>query len=234
MDRYWIEHGGVDPAIAEHAADGVSSLRPDDELVVNVNATGGDERRRHIGRAQGVAVRCRDRAPSLVFTIEMTELHAEDRRLQLVEAAVPSTRFAHIALLPAVLAQEPDAFRDRRIAGHDHTAVADRAEVLRRIEAERRSRSKRTGAPAGDRRSVRLRAILDHHEAVSRSEARNILHRRRVAIEMHRNDRADRLACMPREPLLRVDTIHRERSRLAVRENRHGAAALARATSRGL
>ena len=53
-----------------------------------------------------------------------------------------------------------------RVSGDDRTTVAQRAEVLARIEAEGRRRADATGPPSAQSGTVRLRGILDHGQSV--------------------------------------------------------------------
>ena len=92
----------------------------------------------------------------------------EDRRLHLVEAAV----HAHLAVMvPIGLAAVADALHlrgQRGVAGRDGAAVAEGAEVLRRVEAVGRRDAERPDRPAFARRQVRLAAVLDDREAARR------------------------------------------------------------------
>src|SRR4051812_27724167 len=61
---------------------------------------------------------------------------AEDGCLQVVEAAVHACVEMHVSVDLAAVTQPPDMAGDRRIVGDDCAAVAECAEILRRIEAE--------------------------------------------------------------------------------------------------
>ena len=51
---------------------------------------------------------------------------------------------------------------ERRVAGRDRAAVAERREVLRGVEAERRRGAERAGAPVGPARPGGLSGVLEH------------------------------------------------------------------------
>src|SRR5579871_6816335 len=87
-----------------------------------------------------IVVTARDRSPRLRPAGQVPELDAQDRRLDLVEAAV-----------------EPDLC----VVGHDHPAVAAGTQILRREKTERAQGSERPYHSAVDRRAYRLRAVLD-------------------------------------------------------------------------
>ena len=103
---------------------------------------------------------------------------AQDRRLQLVEPAVDAGLDVVVAVgLPAV-AQPPDALGERRVVGDDGAAVAERAEVLRRIEAEgaadaaradRDAAARSRGAPGSSPRRRRARGA-----AATRADASHV------------------------------------------------------------
>ena len=63
--------------------------------------------------------------------IEMRELHAQDRGLQRVEAAVPADRLVLVAFALAVDAQYFQARSDVAVVGRYRAAVAECAEIFR-------------------------------------------------------------------------------------------------------
>src|SRR5437763_14653796 len=85
-----------------------------------------------------------DPPPARIVSIETSQFDAKTSCLQLVEAAVPATRFAHVPLAPAVLPVRADPLRDTLIVRHYRSAVTQRPEVLGRIETERRRTAERT------------------------------------------------------------------------------------------
>ena len=68
----------------------------------------------------------------------MWQLHAQDARLELVEARVVAHELEGPLVVRAVEAQRAHLLGERGVAGGDRAAVAERAEVLRREERERR------------------------------------------------------------------------------------------------
>src|SRR5437773_10185123 len=72
-----------------------------------------------------------------IFPLEMRQAHAKQRCLELVEAAVASAVHRDaIFLLPPILAQRAYARSERRVVRRDCARIAQRAQVLRRVEAE--------------------------------------------------------------------------------------------------
>ena len=65
----------------------------------------------------------------------------------------------------AVLAQGANGCRDRLVVRDERACVAGGAEVLGRVEAERRKRSRRTGAQAVAYRAMCLAGVLDEEQA---------------------------------------------------------------------
>ena len=70
-------------------------------------------------------------------------------------------------------ARRADPSLEPGIVGDDGPAVAERAEVLARVEAEGRRDAERSGRAARVRRAVGLRGILDDHEAPVRRATRH-------------------------------------------------------------
>src|SRR5258708_39144585 len=90
--------------------------------------------------------------------------------------------------VPAILAQAPDALGERRAGCDDHAAISDRAQIFRRIEAER------AGIPDGTERAIAksstrgLRAILDQLQAATAGDALKHRHIRGLTVKMNRDD----------------------------------------------
>ena len=78
--------------------------------------------------------------------VEMRQLHAQDRRLELVQARVVADLLVVDLVARAVEAQDARLFGDPLVGGDDHAAVAEAAEVLGREERERRGGSERARA----------------------------------------------------------------------------------------
>ena len=79
-------------------------------------------------------------------------------------------------------AQHADALGDLRVAARDEPAVAEREQVLGRVEAERRG----DAVPGDVGRAERLRRVLDQRQA----ERGELVERRRAAEQVHGHDRA--------------------------------------------
>ena len=71
----------------------------------------------------------------------------------------------------------------------DHAAIAEAAEVLGRKKTERAQVAHRANLPATEGRAHRLRGVLDHGQAVRLGQALRAVHVRRLAEQMHRDDR---------------------------------------------
>ena len=80
----------------------------------------------------------------------------------------------------------------RRIARRDRTAVAQRAEVLRRVEAEARGGSERARTRAVPRRAMRLRTVLDDRHVRLAGRRENRRHVGQSAVQMRDDDGAQR------------------------------------------
>ena len=76
-----------------------------------------------------------------------------------------------VALGLAAVAQPPEATGQRGIARDNGPAVAERAEVLGRIEAEGAGDAECADRAAGGGCQVRLRAVLDDGQPVPRATA---------------------------------------------------------------
>ena len=84
--------------------------------------------------------------------VEVRQPRAQHCSLQFVEPGVPATRDRDPVLgLPAVLAERTRSRGNLVGVGRDRSAVAERGEVLRRIEAERRHVSEGSRQPAARR-----------------------------------------------------------------------------------
>ncbi len=119
---------------------------------------------------------------------ELRQPGPEDRRLQLVEAAVHAALVVVVAArLPAV-AEPAQAIGERAIVGGDRAAVAQRAQVLGRVEAERRGGRAAADRPTIGRGQVRLTGVLDDRESMTVRHPADRRHVGRLAVEMDRDD----------------------------------------------
>src|SRR5262245_18269691 len=78
----------------------------------------------------------RDAAARLGLRVELAQVHAQQRRLQLVQARVVAERLATLAIGEAMAARLPELVRQRRVVGGNDAAVAVGIQVLQRVEAE--------------------------------------------------------------------------------------------------
>ena len=164
-------------------------------------APGTDGRRaRHRARAarRSTLERCRARARYRRASARRArgpvrqerQPRAKDRGLHLVEPRVHAELAVVIAIGLAAVAQAlARARRSRVVVGRQRAAVAERAEILRRVEAVRRGGAEAADRPAPARGEVRLAAVLDDGEAVPRGDRGDRRHVGRLAVEVHGHDR---------------------------------------------
>src|SRR5262249_58990266 len=76
-----------------------------------------------------------------------------------------------IAVGLSTVTQPPQPIGERAIASEDRAAVAERAEILGWIEAERAGDADCSHRPSGRRGEVRLTTVLDDRELVRRGDA---------------------------------------------------------------
>ena len=105
------------------------------------------------------------RAPAPVGPlVEVGQLHAQDRRLQLVQARVVADPLVADLVVGAVEAERAGRLCDLRVRGGDDAAVAERPEVLGGEEGEGGRGSERAGAPVGAAGAGRLGGVLEHRD----------------------------------------------------------------------
>src|SRR5437899_1151522 len=93
-------------------------------------------RRRDDDLAEPPAIVRGDVRPPAISRVERAQLHAQQSRLQLVEAAVRAEEGVLVLLHLPVSAEEPDMLGERAVVGGDHPRVAVRGEVLHDPQAE--------------------------------------------------------------------------------------------------
>jgi hypothetical protein len=135
------------------------------------------------------AIRGGSGAPGCGPSGEQREARGEDGRLHLIEPAV----HAHLAVMVTVrLPAVSDALQaggERRVAGRNRAAVAERAQVLRRVETVGGRRADRSDRTTLARGQVRLAAVLDDREATGVGDGHDRAHVRGLAVEVHGKDR---------------------------------------------
>src|SRR5690606_20229324 len=92
-------------------------------------------------------------------------------------------------LIPPILAKPPDVIGNAGVLRHDHAAVADRSEVLCRIETEAANVADAADAISPVTAPRSLSAIFDQAKAMAPGDGSNRVHVRRLPIEMDGDDR---------------------------------------------
>lgn len=90
----------------------------------------------------------------------------------------------------AVIAQQHHPRGETRVIGRDRARIAKRAKVLAGIETPADDIAMRADAPALVSRTMGLRGILDHAQAVTAGDVEDRVQIGRLAIEMHGQQRA--------------------------------------------
>ena len=126
---------------------------------------------------------------------------------------------AQITRAPAVHAPEPGALGNPRITGQDGTGVAERAEILGWIEAERGRVSERADRSTVVLRAVGLGAVFQDLQAVASRSLPDAVHVGRVAVEVHDQDRL----CVWRDAAVDLARVKRVRRGVDVAEHRPSA-----------
>ena len=142
----------------------------------------------------------------------MRQEDAERGGVDLVEARVVADELEPDLRLGAVEAQQPQSLAELLVVDRNQAAVAEREEVLRRVEAERR----RDALLRDARRAEGLRRVLDQRQV----ECLELVERRRPPEQVHGHDRA-RTRRDPRADVLGVEV---ERLRIDVGEDGRRAA----------
>jgi hypothetical protein len=122
-----------------------------------------------------------------------------------------------VALGGAVVTQRAHDRRHLGVVGHERAAVAQGAEVLRRVEAEAGGVAERPGARAVEARPVSLGGVLEQRYVPGRRA--DLGHRRRPAVEVDRHDSGRVRGERGLDPL----RVHAAGGRVDVHEHRPGA-----------
>src|SRR4029077_3357321 len=107
---------------------------------------------------------------------------AQYGRLHVVQAGVDAWHLVMIAVDLSAVAQPLHPVGQRAVVGDHRSAVAERAEVLRRVEAESAGDADGADRRTTARRQMRLAAVLDDGEAVTRGDALDSRHVGRLAV----------------------------------------------------
>src|SRR6478752_4044608 len=97
----------------------------------------------------------------------MWQLHAEHRRLHGVEPRAEAERLVMVAIDLPLVPIATEARRQVAVAGDDHAGIAERAQVLRRIEREAAGTTERARRAPTPARADRLRRVLEQPAAVA-------------------------------------------------------------------
>ena len=156
----------LDAALGQVRGEQVRVGRPNDEEVPDGLAARRNRRKAEIADTlQRFEVPSRDCPPLVVPALEQRQLAEQDDRLNRVEARREPLRLV-LVLLAAARARAARAPRSASssLVGDDRSGVAHRAEVLRRVEAERRGEPARPGAKPVPDGARRLAGVLDQRE----------------------------------------------------------------------
>jgi hypothetical protein len=179
----------LDAARLEVRLHGFASAAAHREQMVDVPAI---ELWRHVDRrysSQGLPVSLRQSSAPIRPARQQGQTRSQDRRLHLVQARVHTELDVVIAIgLPAV-SDTPCADGHGAVGERQRAAVAERAQVLRRVEAVAGGRAEAADGPITAGCQVRLAAVLDDGQAVARRHVREGGHVRRLPVQMHRHDR---------------------------------------------
>src|SRR5690242_15680539 len=113
------------------------------------------ERGRDPSRGEQLSVQRRAATPRVVPLVEVAELHTEDGRLQRVQTAVEALDLVHVLLALPVVTGQSEPVEEILVARHHRAGIAERTEVLARIEAERCRVTERARAEPLVARAVR-------------------------------------------------------------------------------
>ncbi len=169
--RHRVVHQRLDPSgdqMPLQFAAAIASRRPaapDDEQVVHMPGIHFIGKRHRRGCERRAVLGCQRPAPRGPLR-EERKAGTHDRGLHFVEPRIDARLLMPIPIGLAAVSQPLDARRERLIVGHDGAAVAERAEILRRIEAERSRDADCADRTPGSGREMRLTAILDDGKRV--------------------------------------------------------------------
>src|SRR6266446_5712435 len=147
MHRRRVMDAGADRRGAQMLAQLVALAAAHDVLVEDMAGPGATWRQDERQLGQAIIVTCRDRLAAPVVGIEARQLDRKDRRLDRIETGVDADAGADITLAPAIFTDLTRRRGERRIAGRDDAGIAQRAKILRRVEAEAAEIADRAGRP---------------------------------------------------------------------------------------
>ena len=119
---------------------------------------------------------------------QQLEPRAQHGRLHLVEARIDPDFVVSVAIGLAAVSDPLGSLRETGIVRRQRAAVAERRQVLGRIEAVSGRRAERTHRAPLTGREVRLAAVLDDGEAVARGHAHDGRHVRGLSVKVYGHD----------------------------------------------
>ena len=125
-----------------------------------------------------------------VVTIQRLQLLAQEGRLQLVHAGIEACQLVDILPFRPVVAQHAHATGQRIVVGRHRPGVAQRTQVLARVEAEAGRMSQAAAALPMMGGAVCLCCVFQHRQAVPFGNGQDRLHVHGTAIQMHHCDGA--------------------------------------------
>src|SRR5262244_714508 len=150
----------------------------------------------------------------------MPELDSQQRRLELVEPRVQARKVTDIPLAPPVFSKQTRLLGQTRIVRDDSATIAQRAQVLGRIEAERRDVPPRTRLAAAQVGAMRLGAVFDDEQAVPFGDVHDRRHGGRMTVEMNRDDGLDTAGLLSLQDI--VESIYIDRGSCGIDVYQHG------------
>src|SRR5581483_3457612 len=139
---------------------------------------------------QLLAVSPRCLPPRLVPLIQKRKLVSQNRSLDRVEPRRIADHVVVVLQPLSMLAQRANLLRKSLVVGNEGAGIAERAEVLSRIEAECRRNTNLAGAHAVPICAMGLARILDDRKRARTSELAEPRHIRELTVEVYRHDGA--------------------------------------------
>ena len=124
--------------------------------------------------------------------VQMRQLGAQDRGLDFIQARIYANFVRDVMGPPAILPQGGHPCGQHCVVRRQHAAIAQRAEILRWIQAERAHLADRAKPLAMQCGAVRLGAILDQRHAMGAAEWQYGIKIGGLAVKMHGNHRPNR------------------------------------------
>ncbi len=167
MQRVGIVDGVADAARREVSHQVRALLRPHRQLVVHADGFRRILRQAEIAHArERFRVASRERAPALVVFLQKCQPARQDRRLERIEPRIGADLGVLVAGHLAVVGDATGALEKIGVVAADGAAVAEAAQILRRIEAPAGERAEGADPPALPRRALRLGRVLDQPQAM--------------------------------------------------------------------